>query len=84
MLHSRVVRVLGHPVVAWLIFAAVMWAAHFSPLFDAALEDPLVHDLEHVLFLSGALLFWWPAVGARPGAVADEPPGPDRLPVHCR
>ena len=43
-----------------------MWGTHFSPLFDAALEDPLVHDLEHVLFLSGALLFWWPAVALDP------------------
>jgi hypothetical protein len=30
-----------------------MWATHFSPLFNASLEDPLIHDLEHMLFLSG-------------------------------
>jgi cytochrome c oxidase assembly factor CtaG len=66
VLHSRVVRVLAHPVVAWVMFAAMMWAAHFSPLFNASLEDPLVHDLEHLLFLSGALLFWWPAVALDP------------------
>ena len=59
-------RFLAHPVVAWLIFAAMMWAAHFSPLFNASLEDPLVHDLEHLLFLSVALLFWWPAVALDP------------------
>ena len=41
VLHSRVMRVLSFPVVAWLVFAGVMWGAHFSPLFDAALEDPL-------------------------------------------
>jgi cytochrome c oxidase assembly factor CtaG len=66
VLHSRVVRVLAHPVVAWLIFAAMMWAVHFSPLFDASLEDPLIHDLEHFVFLTGALLFWWPAVALDP------------------
>jgi cytochrome c oxidase assembly factor CtaG len=66
VLHSRVVRVLAFPVVAWLIFAAVMWGTHFSALFDAALEDPLVHDVEHLLFLSSALLFWWPAVALDP------------------
>ena len=43
-----------------------MWATHFSPLFNAALEDPLVHDFEHALFLTTALLFWWPAVGMDP------------------
>ncbi len=66
LLHSRVVRFLAHPVVAWVMFAAMMWAAHFSPLFNASLEDPFVHDLEHLLFLSGALLFWWPAVALDP------------------
>ena len=67
ILHSRPLRVVAHPVVAWLVFAGVMWAAHFSPLFDLALENRLVHDIEHALFLGAALLFWWPAVGADPG-----------------
>lgn len=67
ILHSRALRVLAFPVVSWVVFAAVMWGTHFSPLFEAALEDPLVHDLEHLLFLGSALLFWWPVVGRDPG-----------------
>ncbi len=66
ILHSRVMRVLSFPVVAWILFAAVMWGTHFSPLFNASLEDPLVHDLEHGLYLSAGVLFWWPAVGLDP------------------
>ena len=66
ILHSRVMRVLSFPVVAWLVFAGVMWGTHFSPIFDRSLEDPLVHDLEHVLYLGAGLLFWWPAVGLDP------------------
>jgi cytochrome c oxidase assembly factor CtaG len=66
ILHSRVMRVLAFPVTAWVIFAAVMWTSHFSALFEIALENPLVHDLEHGLFLASALLFWWPAVGVDP------------------
>ena len=66
ILHSRILKVLAFPVVSWLVFAVVMWASHFSPLFDAALENPLVHDAEHVLFLGAALLFWWPAVALDP------------------
>jgi cytochrome c oxidase assembly factor CtaG len=66
ILHSRVLRVVSFPVVGWVVFAAVMWIAHFSPLFDAALEDPVIHDLEHGLFLASALLFWWPAIGIDP------------------
>jgi putative copper resistance protein D len=60
------VKVVSFPVVAWLIFAGVMWGTHFSPIFDRSLEDPLVHDLEHALYLGAALLFWWPAVGLDP------------------
>jgi putative copper resistance protein D len=65
-LHARAVRVLAFPVVAWILFAGVMWASHFSPLFDAALENELWHRVEHGLFLGSALLFWWPAVGVDP------------------
>ena len=66
VLHSRALKALAHPVVAWALFVAVMWGSHFSPLFNVALENPWVHDLEHVLFLVTALLFWWPAVGLDP------------------
>jgi putative copper resistance protein D len=66
VLHSRPVRLLAFPVVAWVVFAVVTWAAHFTPLFDAALENPLIHYAEHALFLGAALLFWWPALGVDP------------------
>ena len=65
-LHSRVMRLLAHPLVASIMFAGMLWATHFSALFNAALEDPLVHQGEHMLFLAGALLFWWPAVALDP------------------
>jgi putative copper resistance protein D len=66
VLRSRVVRLIAHPLVAWLLFTAVMWGSHVSPLFDAALEDPLLHDVEHALYLGTALLFWMPVVGRDP------------------
>jgi putative copper resistance protein D len=66
ILHSRPLRWIAFPVTAWVIFASVMWASHFSGLFDVALENPLAHDLEHGLFLTSALLFWWPAVAVDP------------------
>jgi putative membrane protein len=76
VLHSRVLRVLSFPVIAWVLFAVVMWVAHFSPLFEAALEDPLIHEVEHALFLGAALLFWWPAVA--------QDPAPWRMPHPVR
>lgn len=75
VLHSRVVRILAHPVAAWLVFASVMWATHFSPLFDLSLEEPAVHDLEHGIYLASALLFWWPVVGLDPAPYRMGHPG---------
>ena len=66
VLHSGGAGALGHPIVAWLTFTVVMWVSHFSPLFDAALENPLIHDVEHAGFLLAGTLFWWPAVAADP------------------
>lgn len=65
-LHSRVVAVLSHPILAWILFAGVMWGTHFSPIFNASLEDPFTHDLEHLAYLAVGLLFWWPVVGLDP------------------
>ena len=66
VLHSRILRFLSFPVVSWILFASVMWASHFSPLFDLSLENEWVHRLEHGLYLFAALLFWWPVVGPDP------------------
>lgn len=66
LLHGRVVRVATAPVVTWLVFALVMWATHFSPLFELALESELIHDAEHVLLLGSAVLFWLPVIGREP------------------
>lgn len=76
VLHSRVVKILAFPVIAWILFAAVMWATHFSSLFDAALDNEFIHLAEHAVFLGAALLFWWPVVGADPS--------PWRLPHPAR
>lgn len=66
VLQSRVVHLVSFPIVAWLLFAAVNWGWHFSILYNEALENPWLHDLEHASFLAAALLFWWPAIGVDP------------------
>jgi cytochrome c oxidase assembly factor CtaG len=66
LLHSRLVRLVASPLVAWPLFAIVMWLTHFSPLYNAALEDPSLHVAEHMVYLASGLLFWWPLVAADP------------------
>jgi putative membrane protein len=66
VLHSGVVRVIASPLVAWPVFAIAMWLTHFSPLYEAALDDPAVHMAEHLVYLVSGVLFWWPVVAADP------------------
>jgi cytochrome c oxidase assembly factor CtaG len=66
VLHSPPLRVIGHPLVAWVLFTMSLYALYFSPLFDLSLRQPLVHDVVHLHFLAAGLLFWWPVVGLDP------------------
>jgi cytochrome c oxidase assembly factor CtaG len=77
MLRSAPVRALTHPAVALLQFEAVLYSAHFSPLYEAALENPPLHALEHALFLGSALIFWTPILAVAPAPHA--PAHPVRL-----
>ena len=66
LLRSRAVRVVTHPVVTWTLFGVVMWAVHFSPLFELALESEPIHQFEHLLLLGTGYLYWLPAIGSEP------------------
>lgn len=56
--HSFPAQALFAPVTGWVTFVAVLWVAHFSPLYEWALRSPWVHVFEHALFLTCAFLFW--------------------------
>ncbi len=67
VLRSRAVRVLTHPVLTWLLFAATLIGVHFTPFFNYALTHDAVHTyVEHPLYLGVALLYFYPLVGANP------------------
>lgn len=66
LLRSRAFHLLTHPLLAWVSFALVMWVAHFTPLYQRALDNESVHVFEHTLFLAAGVLFWTPVIGADP------------------
>lgn len=47
------------PATAWLLHAVALWVWHLPELYEAALEDGLVHATQHVCFFATAALFWW-------------------------
>jgi putative membrane protein len=66
ILHSRAVAFLSHPFLGLALFTGSLWITHFSPIYELALENSVVHDLEHVAYLVSAVLFWGPVLGADP------------------
>jgi cytochrome c oxidase assembly factor CtaG len=49
----------GHPAFGVVAYVGAMWAWHVPALYNAALEHPAVHVLEHVSFAAAGLLYWW-------------------------
>jgi len=48
--------------VTWSLYVINFWAWHHPALYQAALNNEWIHDLQHLLFFFTAVLFWWPIV----------------------
>ena len=75
VLRGCLARRAAHAAVLWAVFVAVQWAFHVGPLFRAALEQPVLHEVEHALFLVTAVAFWLPLVGSEPFRGSLDGPG---------
>jgi putative membrane protein len=51
---------------AWVLHALALWVWHLPILFQAALQNPLAHILQHSCFFGSALAYWWTVFGGRP------------------
>ncbi len=77
LVHSRVLRVLGHPVVAALLFTGSLTVFYYTRLFPLAMFTHTGHVLMTAHFLLSGYLFIWALVGIDPGP--DRPPYAFRL-----
>jgi cytochrome c oxidase assembly factor CtaG len=59
-------RVLAHPVVAYLLWAGNLYAWHVPALHEAAVRDETVHALQHLLFLGLGMNMWMALLGPLP------------------
>ena len=53
-------RLLTRPLTCGLLYVVVYSAWHAPGLYDWALQDRLVHVVQHLMFFGVALLYWWP------------------------
>ncbi len=58
-------RVSWNPLWIWSVHALAIWVWHVPVLYELALNDPLVHDIEHLTFFLAAVLFWRVAIDPR-------------------
>ena len=61
----RVERALGPFASPWTgiaIWLGLMYLWHVPALYEAAVENPVVHLVEHVSFFSAGVAVWWPLV----------------------
>jgi cytochrome c oxidase assembly factor CtaG len=49
----------GHPAFGVVAYVGAMWLWHVPLLYDAALEHPGIHILEHICFTAAGLVYWW-------------------------
>ena len=61
-----VARFVSHPIFCWLAFISINIGWHIPAMYEFALRSPFWHEVEHVSFLSTALLFWWPIIQPYP------------------
>jgi putative membrane protein len=57
-----ILRTLRKPLVAIPLFVLLLYTWHFSFAFDAALRHPGIHAAQHLCFVFGAALVWWPVL----------------------
>ncbi len=55
-----------HPVFSLSAFVFTNTAWHVPVMYELALRSPTWHQVEHVCFLTTALLFWWPIIQPYP------------------
>ncbi len=77
VVHSRYLGVVGHPLVAAVLFAGSLIVFYYSPLFELALRTHVGHELMMFHFLGTGYLFASALIGVDPGG--HRPPYPLRL-----
>ena len=66
VLRSPVMKFLGHPVVAFILYAVLIPMSHLTSWYNLTLEHESVHNAEHLAFLVVGYMFWRQIFGDDP------------------
>jgi putative membrane protein len=59
---ERALGPFAHPATGLFLWLFLMYLWHVPALYDAALEHPVVHLLEHASFFAAGVAVWWPLI----------------------
>jgi cytochrome c oxidase assembly factor CtaG len=59
---ERALGPFASPVTAIFLWLGTMYLWHIPALYDAAIQHPLIHVLEHLSFFAAGIALWWPLV----------------------
>ena len=65
-LRHPIVNALRFPPLGMALYVAVVVGTHLSSFMNVTLNNPLVHDGEHLLYLATGYLFYLTAIGGEP------------------
>jgi putative membrane protein len=63
---GSVARWLTAPAHCFIIFNVVLAAWHLPPMYEFAMEHHAVHIVQHLCFMTAAVLMWWPVLSPLP------------------
>lgn len=71
----RVVRILTKPLIAFVLFNAVIAITHWPVLVNLSVRSEPWHFVLHTILFASAALMWWPVVDPLPELSRLSPPG---------
>lgn len=57
---KNIARVITNPLIAFILYNLFFSLWHLPAAYEAAMDTETIHVVEHLSFISTAVLFWWP------------------------
>ncbi len=57
---------LTRPIACFVIFNVIIAVWHLPVFYNAAMDNHNIHIVEHLMFMAGAVLMWWPLTSQLP------------------
>ena len=67
---GRPLALLGRPRVALPVWLVGWYVIHLAAIYEAALRNPWLLNLEHAALIAIGLVFWWPVISDVPRAAS--------------